>query len=974
MKNEFEANSNYINSEVKLTNLLLDKKKENLKYNKQDIPEMLKYNSDDEESNLSKADIFDNNNKNSNDNQKKIIEKYINNNKNNNKDEINENNIKEEKIEKNEKILYESLIIKKLKNFNDDNTNSEMNMQKGKIEEISKIIKETRNKESNNKIQSLNNKENKYSSKTFSGNIEDRDLKQYQRHTEYINNKNEEDNNKVNKEININEDEKKNVLKLLLLLKNKQKEKEKIDKEKELAEEEILKRAKSQEGKQNKKYEKKTVKNNLTKPIIYNKKRQTENKSMNIKSVGFFKNKIEEQDKIEKLGKIIKNYDKKISENILDNNKINKGTKEYSYFTKKQHSSNKSMDINKITSKNKKIDLKKRIHAKGIINNVYNPKKSKIKSQKSLGKVTENKKIINNFYFSNSNYNFNNYFNEAKNSPKIYRKKNLTLKENNSEFSNDYIINDFSKLNDNSLEKYDSNYQTNIENYDSSSNYISMSSNKIKSKKKIKLNANEKSSYINNLQIDCNRFKTNENRYHYNLKNNIIVYKNHSQKGNFALLKDIYNTENFNNMELNSKRIIKEHKWNLFRIEDLLIIEEKLNKLIELIKNNKEINEQCFDILNYYFNSSLIKKIEKIFNDIRFINTAESSIKFLLISLIICYEYFFNRAINHETKNEFLELIELNYNNLFVIIIQVINEIIRNNYNEDENIWIKYLLNLFTKNINKNLDLNIDNSLLLASKINQNNEEINIKIKNLLNIDNKNIINLYLKLKTNSYEDINIFFRTNILKIENIEGSLIAPIYLKYYPIFTSMNPPYIKSPNMKKYSLVLDLDETLVNFKIKSGKEGFVRLRPFLFGFLEEVSQYYELIIFTSGTEAYAKSVLEVIEYEKKYFDYVFYRQHTIIIGNDFVKDLTRIGRPLNSTIIIDNMPQNFRFQKENGICIKPFWGQDSNDKALYDLIPILLDIAKIGGDLRINLKKFNEDIVTKITSNIFNKNKVYN
>ena len=178
----------------------------------------------------------------------------------------------------------------------------------------------------------------------------------------------------------------------------------------------------------------------------------------------------------------------------------------------------------------------------------------------------------------------------------------------------------------------------------------------------------------------------------------------------------------------------------------------------------------------------------------------------------------------------------------------------------------------------------------------------------------------------------------------------------------------------MKKYSLVLDLDETLVNFKIKSGKEGFVRLRPFLFGFLEEVSQYYELIIFTSGTEAYAKSVLEVIEYEKKYFDYVFYRQHTVIIGNDFVKDLTRIGRPLNSTIIIDNMPQNFRFQKENGICIKPFWGQDSNDKALYDLIPILLDIAKIGGDLRINLKKFNEDIVTKITSNIFNKNKVYN
>ena len=209
--------------------------------------------------------------------------------------------------------------------------------------------------------------------------------------------------------------------------------------------------------------------------------------------------------------------------------------------------------------------------------------------------------------------------------------------------------------------------------------------------------------------------------------------------------------------------------------------------------------------------------------------------------------------------------------------------------------------------------------------------------------------------------------KINILKIDNIEGSLIASLFLRNNSIFSPINPPYIKVPLIsKKYTLVLDLDETLVNFKIKSGKEGYVRLRPFLLGFLEEVSQYYELIIFTSATEAYANSVIEAIEKEKKYFDFIFYRQHTIIIGNDFVKDLTRIGRPLNSTIIIDNTPQNFRFQKENGICVKPFWGQDTNDKTLYNLIPILIDIAKMGGDIRINLNKFKEEIVSKITSNI--------
>ena len=223
-------------------------------------------------------------------------------------------------------------------------------------------------------------------------------------------------------------------------------------------------------------------------------------------------------------------------------------------------------------------------------------------------------------------------------------------------------------------------------------------------------------------------------------------------------------------------------------------------------------------------------------------------------------------------------------------------------------------------------------------------------------------------MRTKSYDDINNFMKKEIIKIENPEGSLIASVYLRYNSIFYTINPPYIKTPLInKQYTLVLDLDETLVNFKIKSGREGYVRLRPFLFGFLEEVSQYYELIIFTSATEAYANSVIEAIEQEKKYFDFIFYRQHTIIIGNEFVKDLTRIGRPLNSTIIVDNMPQNFRFQKENGICVKPFWGQDSNDKTLYNLIPILIDIAKMGGDVRISLSKFKDDIVSKITFNIF-------
>ena len=104
------------------------------------------------------------------------------------------------------------------------------------------------------------------------------------------------------------------------------------------------------------------------------------------------------------------------------------------------------------------------------------------------------------------------------------------------------------------------------------------------------------------------------------------------------------------------------------------------------------------------------------------------------------------------------------------------------------------------------------------------------------------------------------------MQIENKEGSLVASLYLRYNTIFSPIPPPYIKTQSAKKYTLVLDLDETLVNFKIKKGREGYVRLRPFLFGFLEEVSQFYELIIFTSATEAYANSVIEAIDHDTKY------------------------------------------------------------------------------------------------------------
>ena len=68
-------------------------------------------------------------------------------------------------------------------------------------------------------------------------------------------------------------------------------------------------------------------------------------------------------------------------------------------------------------------------------------------------------------------------------------------------------------------------------------------------------------------------------------------------------------------------------------------------------------------------------------------------------------------------------------------------------------------------------------------------------------------------------------------------------------------------------------------------------------------------------------------------------YRQHTLPMGPAFVKDISKLGRELSHTIIIDNVAENFQLQPENGIFIKS-WFEDPNDNVLSELSPLLRGI----------------------------------
>jgi CTD small phosphatase-like protein 2 len=84
------------------------------------------------------------------------------------------------------------------------------------------------------------------------------------------------------------------------------------------------------------------------------------------------------------------------------------------------------------------------------------------------------------------------------------------------------------------------------------------------------------------------------------------------------------------------------------------------------------------------------------------------------------------------------------------------------------------------------------------------------------------------------------------------------------------------RNPADCEYCLVLDLDETLIHF-VENSQESYFLVRPFCLEFLEQLSSFYEIVIFTAGVKEYADWVLDNID-KHGFIKQRLYREHTII------------------------------------------------------------------------------------------------
>jgi TFIIF-interacting CTD phosphatase-like protein len=60
---------------------------------------------------------------------------------------------------------------------------------------------------------------------------------------------------------------------------------------------------------------------------------------------------------------------------------------------------------------------------------------------------------------------------------------------------------------------------------------------------------------------------------------------------------------------------------------------------------------------------------------------------------------------------------------------------------------------------------------------------------------------------------------------------------------------PYLPAIPVKPYTLVLDLDETLVHY-VEEGDNAFIQIRPGCEQFIDEMANYFELVIFTAAMQ----------------------------------------------------------------------------------------------------------------------------
>ena len=416
-------------------------------------------------------------------------------------------------------------------------------------------------------------------------------------------------------------------------------------------------------------------------------------------------------------------------------------------------------------------------------------------------------------------------------------------------------------------------------------------------------------------------YNSQENDNLYNIIDNILL---DNEIFNF----DIKNNNTYNNKINNNINIKNSNCYIFFIIKEYFILQIIFFYtliLISLIKKEKNIFQSGIHSISFYFHQNIIIFIYIIFSNFNLNNKNKTNENFAKCINIL------NENKTWLDKNNYKRYIRTNNKLSKQIIINLIKQIKLNLKNQ--------------KDININININKSNINLIET-ISE------ILFSFLINYKTRKILSIFQQIKSNP--SINTLlkklnFNTIISHYtENKNKNLINDTLLT---IEEAPKPPYLSPISPKyKYTLVLDLDETLVHY-VSDNDSAYIQIRPGAEEFIKELSEFYEIIIFTAALQNYADLIISGLDPDGVVSDKL-YRQHTINKDNSYIKDLDKLGRDIKKVIIIDNISENFSKQPQNGLNICDFEGNEYDEELKY-LKEDLIKLIKLKpNDVRLYLK----------------------
>ncbi|KAF6252226.1 HAD-like domain-containing protein [Scenedesmus sp. NREL 46B-D3] len=120
---------------------------------------------------------------------------------------------------------------------------------------------------------------------------------------------------------------------------------------------------------------------------------------------------------------------------------------------------------------------------------------------------------------------------------------------------------------------------------------------------------------------------------------------------------------------------------------------------------------------------------------------------------------------------------------------------------------------------------------------------------------------------------------------------------------------------------------------------------RPGVRQFLQELSSFAEVVLFTAASSAYAAPLVDLLDPQANIFAARLYSDACVAAaGREGVKDLAGCGRPLGRVVLVDNSPYSFLLQPANGLPCLPYHGQRGDGQLLGVILPLLRSLAQLG------------------------------